>query len=242
MKNLDETLHNTATDDCDGNSYLYIWETLAPKSVGHVALQVGGCEPKIDEKKKGDYISIHPGLVPSVGPLVAWPMPAALSATLHEDMEIEANYQKSVLDPDDPSSVFQGHHAQPKTLAPDYIFKISNLNTSAMSMFMQNVKKEVDTGQTTYQLFPKLNGLRFFRDIPHALTYDPIDFRHAPSLRPSNEEYGAHTYNCATLVTRILQEGGLEIKQENTPWGQSPNGLAEKLIKQDIEYTTPSMK
>ncbi|MGV3739957.1 MAG: hypothetical protein ACO1N3_01525 [Gammaproteobacteria bacterium] len=241
MKNLDET-PNTVTDGCDGNSYLYIWKTLAPKSVGHVAIQVGGCEPKVDANKKGNYISIHPGLVPSMGPLVVCPMPAALSVTLCEDMEIEASYQKSTLDPDDPSSVFQGHHVQPKTLAPDYIFKFSNLNTSAMRMFIHNVKKEVETGQSTYQLFPKMNALRFFKDIPHALTYDPIDFKNAPSLLPSKQDYGANTYNCATLVTRILQEGGMNIKQENTPWGQSPNSLAEQLLEQDIEYTRPSFK
>lgn len=208
-----------------GNTYVYIWKTLAPKSVGHVAVEVGGAG-----EEGGHYMSIHPGLLPAVGPTTVWPMPAVLSSTLAEDMEIEATYQQLAPDPDEPATLVRTPYLA-GGLPPDHIFKFAHLDTQAMRTFMQTVRDEVPVGQTTYQLFPKVNAYGFFKDISHCLTYNPIDARHSPSRQPSKQGYGANPYNCATLVSRILKEGGMSIQESNTPWGQSPNGLAEQLSK-----------
>lgn len=208
------------------NTYVYIWKTLAPHSVGHVAVQVGGQPAQED----GDYISIHPGLLPSVGPTAVLPMPAALSQTLHEDKIIEANYRQPAPDPDEPFTLTRAADL-PDGLPPDYTLQFSDLNTQAMQSFMHQIRNGVPTAQTAYQLFPKINALGFFKDISHCLTYDPIDARHAPSRQPDPSGYGEHTYNCATLVTRILQKGGLPVTESATPWGQSPDSLAEQLLK-----------
>ncbi len=96
---------------------------------------------------------------------------------------------------------------------------------------MQTVREEVPTGQTAYQLFPKVIVYGFFKDISYCLTYDPIDARHEPSRQSSKQGYGANPYNRATLMSRILKECGMSVQESNTPWGRSPNGLAEQLSK-----------
>jgi hypothetical protein len=208
--------------DCPGNTWVYIWKMTA-QTVGHTAIQVGGCKPKLNQDDSGDYVSIHPNMIPSVGPTVILPLPAGLASTLSEDMAVEAgsqNYDMLVelggIPPDN----------QPTSCLPDYTFKIANLKTDAMRNMIAATRQEVETGKTTYQLLPKVNALQFFKESSQFISYNPVDITSSPK-RPDTY----NRYNCATLVSAMLKTGGVPIRQSAMPWGQTPNDLIEQLSK-----------
>lgn len=216
--------NRTQSKRCSGNTYVHIWKLMAPKTVGHVAIEVGSCKPG---DPHGEYISIHPGMIPAIGPTTVLPLPAKLANHLTEDMAMEAASQKADLSADDlPTSL-----SHPVTsLPPDYTFQIPNLNTDAMRAVINRTREEVVTGQTTYQLLPKVKATRFFFELPQYLNYNPVDI--IPSRQLSSMHfYGQHNYNCATLVKDILQVGGLPLNETNTPWGSTPNDVAMQISK-----------
>ena len=229
-KNLDKT--EASSCECQGNTWVYIWKMTA-KKVGHTAIQVGGCKPKFDETdNNGEYISIHPNMVPSIGPTVIFPLPAGLASTLSEDMTAEAGSQNNamlgeltgIMEPFPPQHI-------PSSCLPDYTFNIPHLKTNDMRKLITLTRDEVKTGATTYQLLPKINTLGFFKDIPEYINYNPVDIAKKPKQSPTSGYYGYNRYNCVTLVSTILATGGMPIQQSNMPWGQTPNDLIEQLSK-----------
>lgn len=219
------------SSSCDYNTWVYIWK-MTGQSVGHAAIQVGGCSPKINPNDtSSDYASIHPHVIPSVGPTAILPLPAELAQTLTEDMGLEGGTKHNIIDELDGivMPVFKDKSTSYK--APSDIFKINTLDTKAMRKMIQKTREETQLAETTYQLFPNVNTLKFFKEIPQHITYNPIDSANPPIASETNNSYGKHKYNCATLVGKILNEGGLPIKHSNTPWGQTPDNLAEQLKK-----------
>ncbi|MDP3705539.1 MAG: hypothetical protein Q8R24_06475 [Legionellaceae bacterium] len=226
MKNKESNKENpTKIDtlpicDCPGNTWVYVWKMTAQK-VGHTAIQVGGCKPKLEQDDHGEYISIHPNMIPSIGPTVILPLPAGLAGTLSHDMAAEAGSQNN--DMLGELTGIPSEHS-PTSCPPDYTFNIPNLKTDVMRNMIAATRDEVKTGQTTYQLLPKVNTLQFFKEIPQFISYNPVDIGSTPKPPQGNNRY-----NCATLVSSILKEGGMPIRQSIMPWGQTPNDLAEQL-------------
>ena len=213
--------------DCPESTWVYIWSMTAEK-VGHAAIQVGGCEPKRqDQDNKGEYMSIHPRSIPAIGPTIIFPLPAALSTTLTDDMASEAASLRNDETLEMPTA-FRPRHL-PTSLPPDYTFKVPNLRVDAMRTLMKTTKEEVETGQTTYQLLPKVNTLTFFKELPQYINYNSIDIINPPRQSHKGHTYGDKKYNCATLVSSILVAGGLPIQQSSMPWGQTPDSLANQL-------------
>eukprot|EP01038_Epipyxis_sp_PR26KG_P006182 gene6182-8516_t len=217
---------------CPENTWVYVWK-MTPEKVGHTAIQVGGCQPKTENKNHGEYISIHPKLFPSIGPTTLLPLPAGVAYTLSEDMaaEAEANassYLNSTGDPSNPPLFTRNETEIPKLMAPDCTFKVKNLNTSAMLKLIIKTRDEVQTGQTSYQLFPKINTYKLFMEIPRFVSYNPIDVTYPSQTKHDNQLYGATRQNCATLVSDILSAGGIVVKQQSfVPWGKTPNDVAD---------------
>ena len=208
---------------------VYIWNTTR-NAVGHAAIEVVACATADGSDAASKYVSIHPGGIPSVGPTVVFPLPAALSRTLHEDKMIEANYHKpQVPDANDPGVPFRTNEIV-DALSPDRILHIEHLDTKAMLSEIDSIVSKVDSGEVQYQLFPKVNTLRFFKEIPHYITYNPVD---SAILRDSKPQATASkepvVYNCATLVAHLLQKGGMPMNVSKKPWGLSPNELSETI-------------
>lgn len=220
---------SSTSGDCPQNTWVYIWK-MTPDKVGHAAMQVGGCEPKKEKHNPGEYISIHPKLIPSIGPTTLLPLPAGLNDTLTEDMLTEASAPDFIGNSDSPVSF---RPEVKDSVAPDYTFKIPGLNTQAMLAAVETTREEVQTGETAYQLFPKINTLKFFKEIPHYLNYNPVDIKDCLKNKQKTKLYGDNRRNCVTLVDDILNAGGMPAMQSNAPWGQTPNGLAEQLLKND---------
>lgn len=215
----------TPTDDSPCGTYVYIWKTTA-KKVGHVAINVVDCTGSKPQQK---YSSLHPSLIPAIGPTIVLPLPAKLSTSLQQDMEIEASYAKPTVPPQDEPSLPYRINSSTQQLPPDHTFHIPRLDTRAMLSFMDKEQSKVESGETSYQLFPKVNAIGFFKDITKYLSYNPVDIGDISRDRTSTKPPRA--YNCATYVNRILNEGGLPVRESKTPWGQSPNDLAEQLFK-----------
>ncbi|MDA9272190.1 hypothetical protein N9Q05_02285 [bacterium] len=224
-ENTSKEQQSGSSCDCPGNTWVYIWKMTAQK-VGHAAIQVGGCTAKRDEHDNhGEYISIHPNMIPSIGPTVILPLPAGLANTLTHDMAAEAAalHQNSLED-------LTGIAAPlPTSLPPDYTFYIPNLKTDAMRELITITRAEVTTGQTAYQLLPEINTLAFFKEAPQYLNYNPVDIA-KPSHQPhQSSSYGDKKYNCVTLVSTILVAGGMPLQPSKMPWGETPNSLGKQL-------------
>jgi hypothetical protein len=204
-------------------TYVYFWN-MTPDGVGHAAIQVDGSKPKMKEEDEGTYISIHPHIIPSVGPTTVLPLPACLATNLLEDMENEAAAShKPILD--DSSGIFP---FDSKPLAPNKTFVIEGLDTEAMLERINKTKEGVQSDTVNYQLLPKVNFLRFFRESPYFIAQDPVDME--MHRRSSQKVEETQVYNCSTLVSDILNSGGLDIKQsKRMPWGITPNGLADQI-------------
>ncbi|MBA2709708.1 MAG: hypothetical protein H0U57_03840 [Tatlockia sp.] len=209
-------------------TYVYFWN-LTPDGVGHAAIQVEGQKPKMNKEDEGTYISIHPYMFPSVGLTTVLPLPASLATTLLEDMESEASAKHKPIH-EDSVEIF---HTYPKPLAPDRTFEIDGLDTEAMMKTINNTKEGVDSYKINYQLLPKINLLRFFRESPSYIAQDPVDMD--MHRQCSRKEEDTKVYNCSTLVSDILKSGGFDIKQsKRMPWGITPNGLADQI---EVELT-----
>ena len=161
---------------------------------------------------------------------VVLPLPAALSRTLDEDKRIEANYHKPQLpDGNEPPAPF-GVIKTADALDPDKMFHLKHLNTQAMSSEIGTIVSKVDSGELAYQLFPKVNAVRFFKEIPRYITYNPVDIETtAQKHEQRNTSAEPNVFNCATLVGHLLKIGGMSIKESNTPWGLSPSELSAQL-------------
>ncbi|MBN9226351.1 MULTISPECIES: hypothetical protein [Legionella] len=212
--------------DTPKNTWVFIWDMTAEK-VGHAAIQTGGSRPKKKAKDPGLYISIHPYGVPSTGLTSILPLPAHLATNLSEDMEtLGASENTGAFDMDQPL-VKPNHDAKP--LPPDHIYHFKNLNTHMMSQHIQEIQKKVETGEVGYQLFPNVNLLGFFRDSSAFVSQDPIDVemhRRASKKRTNSNQ----VYNCTTLVSDVLNQGGLPISRSLIkPWGITPNGLSSEI-------------
>ena len=260
---VSSTLLDSALSLC--GAYVYIWKTTTEK-VGHVAIEVIDCEslPTDSSKQTGKmknilkydnnrkvkekaYMSIHPGVIPSVGPTSILPVPASLSTSLSQDMEIEAEYEnrtnisqeEPMIAISPPSSLSS---ASVKLLSPDFTFHVSDkiIDTNRMISFMKQEKDNVQNGRTAYQLFPKVDMMSIARDAPKCIGGDSAALIRKEATYRNKDDTGNTTpsvymprvYNCATLVTSILHAGGLKsIKnQAATPWGQSPNNVANQLF------------
>ncbi len=207
-------------------TFVYFWKTT-PDGVGHAAIQVNGSKPKMTEDDEGTYISIHPSLIPSIGPTIVLPLPASLATHLSADMESEGAHTQNLI-PEESVSIFPPY---PMPLAPDRTFIVEGLDTKAMLERINQTREGVDSGKINYQLLPKVNFMKFFRELSFYIAQDPVDIEmHRQSTRKEKE---SQVYNCSTLVSDILNSGGLPIKQaKGVPWGITPNGLADEIEAQ----------
>jgi hypothetical protein len=226
----------------ESTTRVFVWSTTA-RDVGHVAIQVGGNQPKMNENEAGEYISIHPDKFPSFGPTSVIPLPAQVANTLTEDMFIAAaSKDKQVID--DPNNLPRIEVSNQKitSLPPDLIYEIKGLDTKKMQTNIQKLKEEVKSGKTVYQLLPKVNIIKlisnFLEDGSSFIGQDPVDVELARRKHDAHPtEPGLNVYNCATLVADILAAGGKLIEPSRTPWGLTPNGVADQ-VSQDGQRTT----
>ncbi|MDX2346514.1 MAG: hypothetical protein QNK11_06570, partial [Legionella sp.] len=166
--------------------------------------------------------------IPSIGPTIVLPLPAGLATTLTEDMESEAAAQNNCMDDIEKELILDKHAST--SLSPDYVFKISNLDTQAMRAHIKQIQADVETGQTAYQLVPAINAIRFFREIPLYLTYDPLDIGNPEHIKRSLQT-DQNVYNCATLVDDILDVGGMPSRKPSF-WASeptTPNTISERV-------------
>lgn len=234
--NLNATAPSKESEPSDPpkDTWVFIWNMTAEK-VGHAAIQTGGSQPKKKDGDPGFYASIHPYGVPSTGLTSILPLPAHLATNLSEDMEtLGASENTGAFDMDQPLAK-PNHDAKP--LPPDHIYHFKNLNTPMMSQHIQEIQKKVETGEVGYQLFPNVNLLGFFRDSSAFVSQDPIDVemhRRASKKRTNSNQ----VYNCTTLVSEVLNQGGLSISRSLIkPWGITPNGLSSE-IKESEEISS----
>ncbi|MBX3709842.1 MAG: hypothetical protein KIT56_05310 [Gammaproteobacteria bacterium] len=216
------------------NTWVYIWN-MTSQNVGHAAIQVGGDSSKMMDEQPGEYVSIHPKNIPAMGPTIILPLPAKLATTLSADMEsIAASRHGSNLDTMDYIPISSNPDKSPTSLSPDKIFKIEGLDTEAMEKHINTIKNKVESGESAYQLLPKVNTVGFvdgfLRDSAAFIGQDPVDVEiHRRSLSNHAPTKRIHVDNCATLVSDILNRGNMHIDQSKTPWGLTPNGLADQL-------------
>ncbi|MDX1838651.1 hypothetical protein DIZ81_12430 [Legionella taurinensis] len=208
------------------NSYVYIWlKTL--NGPGHAAIQIGGSEPKLNAGDEGDYGSIHPQNLPSMGPLAVLPLKADMAESLTQDMLLEASAdQKMVTNDMDTPPFFTQEERMPKQ--PDLTFEIDHLDTNAMHQRLQQLKADIAEGRMRYQLLPRVDVARFFQDTPHFIAYDPIDIHLQMVKQRQLPAPPSKVTNCSTLVADVLNAGGASI-QTNKPWGITPDSLADAL-------------
>ncbi|QMT60304.1 hypothetical protein [Legionella sp. PC997] len=209
------------------DTWVFIWNMTADK-VGHAAVQIGGSKPKMNDEDPGEYASIHPGEIPSTGLTSILPLPAQLATNLSQDMETLGASENaiSITDIGEPIKV---KSSEAKPLAPDHVYHFKDLDTSAMSKHLKQSHKKVDTGEMGYQLFPNVNLVGFFKDSSSFIAQDPVDIE--MRRRVSDKQVNNHeVHNCTSLVSEILNKGGLPIKQSKVkPWVITPNGLSEEL-------------
>lgn len=228
---LDNTIttNKETSEESHGSTWVYIWN-MTQNGPGHAAIQVGGSKPKMNSDDSGDYISIHPDL-PAIGITSVLPLPGELAKTLKEDMEIEgsAKTKDRINDFGSMQEILQKNSADP--LLPSQTIKIENLDTNAMRAYINKTKDEVETGKLSYQLFPKINLLGLFKDIPVFISQDPIDIEMNRRFSSNHDEDTSQVKNCTTLVSDILRSGGQEIPESKMPWGITPDGLADVIRK-----------
>jgi hypothetical protein len=207
-------------------TWVFIWRMNGGKNAdpGHAAIQIGGSRPKMNPDDEGDYASIHPKNIPSFGPMSLFPLPGALAGTLVEDMESQRASQDKdcFLDPDTVPMASE-HPSTP--LAPDDVYLIPNLDTSAMKARMHNMRQSVAAGKTRYQLFPNLSLFGLLSHIPTEDTFN-TEVRGIPVM-PQRVSVN----NCTTFVKDLLSSGGAHIKESSMPWGITPDGLATEVAK-----------
>ncbi len=210
------------------HTWVFIWK-MTVKSPGHAAVQIGGSKPKMKAGDPGEYGSLHPDKIPSMGLTSVLLLSAHLASNLTEDMESlgEAKSTTNINDMDflPQSTTYQSS----KPLTPDEIHHFKNLDNIKMSKKMDKVRKEVSSGVMSYQLFPNVNLLNFFKDSASFIAQDPIDIemsRRAKKNAPNNSS----AHNCTSLVSDILKEGGLDINNSKyLPWSITPDGLSDEL-------------
>lgn len=198
------------------DTWVYVWN-LTAKGVGHTAIQVGD-----------SYMSIHPNYIPAVGPTVVFPLPATLTHHITEDMASEAvASKKDNIDENGLARTFAPDVA-PNLKAPDRTFKVSGLDTDAMRRAMSRIEAHVESGEASYQLIPRVNGLGFFRELPGYLAQDPVDIE--LTRKRVSQDTPPEVYNCATLVSHLLQEGGMPpVHSSGLLWSPTPNDIASHL-------------
>ncbi|MCL9683350.1 hypothetical protein [Legionella maioricensis] len=211
----------------DKDTWVFIWSMTAD-NVGHVAVQIGGAQPKMKEEDPGEYASIHPDKIPSMGLTSVLPLPAHIATNLSEDMENLGGEKNTVfIDMDGPRNVKP--HKDSGPLQPDRVYHFKNLDTPAMREHIHKTHEKVKTGEVSYQLFPNVNLIKFFKDSSAFIAQDPVDIEMHRKISEKKEST-EQAYNCTTLVSDILNKGGLPIKHSKTkPWGITPNGLADEI-------------
>jgi len=214
-------------NESKSKTWVYIWN-MTSQGVGHAAIQIEGDSQKMTEDQPGEYVSIHPKNIPAIGPTIILPLPAELSTTLSADMESEAASKHGI-------SLEMNYTSFPieESLRPDQTFEIEGLDTQAMKNHIREAKNKVKSKEIAYQLLPKVNFLgfagNFFQNGAAFISHDPIDIELHRRSSKEKQSVQQHTNNCATFVSDILNIGGMHISQSKTPWGLTPNGLADQL-------------
>jgi len=242
LKSVFQTLKNTATTstltsqsvpqedlssaDPQNNTWVYIWNMTSNK-VGHAAVQIGGSSPKITGDEPGEYISLHPDSIPSTGLTSVLPLPAHLAGTLSEDMEIIASSRNTTNISADKPLVTEQESAPP--VRPDQVLKIKGLDANAMRDYIRKTQAKVETGEESYQLFPNINLVGFINDSATFINQDPIDVWIHQKLSKKYQQADDQVDNCTSLVSKILNVGGLHINPSKMPWSITPNGLADEI-------------
>ncbi|MCW8400354.1 hypothetical protein OQJ26_16355 [Legionella sp. PATHC038] len=220
------------------DTWVFIWNMTASK-VGHAAIQVGGSKPKMKDEDPGEYASIHPDSIPSTGFTSVIPLPAHIATNLSDDMETLGTSNNTSLDTDRPIQVKPIEDTKP--LAPDHVYHFENLNTSVMSEHIKKTQDKVKTGKVGYQLLPNVNLVGFFKDSSAFVNQDPIDvelYRRKITQKQNDNQ----VYNCTTLVSDILNKGGLPVRRSTAkPWGITPNGLSSEISESAENNQGPSI-
>lgn len=216
----------TSADVEKEDTWVYFWKTTARNGVGHAAIQVGGDQPKMKPEDPGEYISIHPDVIPAIGPTIFLPLPAHLATTLAEDMETQAASRTQLISDFDSSPLPLQNLL---SIPPDQTIRIKNLDTKAMLAHIEQTRKQVEEGQTTYQLVPKVNMLGFFQDAPYFISQDPLDVLMNKRFLSGHKKTTNQAMHCSMLVSEILTSGGAHIAPSKMPWGITPNNLAEQI-------------
>ena len=205
---------------------VFIWN-LTSEKVGHTSIQVS------DSSSSGDslYMSIHPGALPAIGPTTVLPLPASMSRSLQDDMITEALAEKTL----------EGV-SKMDMKAPDKVYKIHGLNINNMKNKMNEVEEGVHCGDTSYQLLPRVNALRFFKELPGYIAQDPVDIHLMnQNIERNKKNDEGNVYNCATFVEKVLTCGGIPAIRANQltyPWDPTPNGIAEHLEQNGHKSST----
>lgn len=219
-------IKETKSTEPPKNTWVFIWDMTANK-VGHAAIQVGGSKPKMKDEDPGEYASIHPDTIPSTGLTAVLPLPAHIATNLSDDMETLGTSNNTNLDTDRPVLVNPSQDAKP--LPPDHVYQYKNLNTPVMSEHIKKTEEKVKAGEVGYQLLPNINLVKFFKDSSAFVNQDPIDVE-LYRRRVMQETTNNPVYNCTTLVSEILNKGGLPVSHSSVkPWGITPNGLSSEL-------------
>lgn len=193
------------------DTQVYIWKTSAETAnIGHAAIKVGA-----------DYLSIWPEKTPSFGPFTILPLKAKLAKTLEKDMETEGKHLSNLSDENGLPRVLPSDQT---SAPPDFIYHIDDLNTEKMNEKIMEIKKEVATGQRRYQLFPAINVFRLFTESATYLNYNEVDIQKQRENARKREDF-YKVNNCTTLVSEVLNAGGLFIKPTKSPMELTPNEL-----------------
>lgn len=217
-------------------TWVAVWN-LTSEKVGHVAVQVGGDKLKENEDEPGEYFSLHPSVIPAIGPTIVLPLPATSATTLTEDMQLEGSKNTLPIDSDSNSTLTVIDPVQNATTPPDKILRIEGLDHQAMLACIEQMRKNTEEGTQTYLLLSKVDtlelGLRLINDAPYFVNQDPIDVMIADrNGLLSNQKSKSYTAdNCATAAAKIINSGGgsCPINVSNAPWGITPNELARQV-------------
>ncbi|RDI46891.1 hypothetical protein [Aquicella lusitana] len=225
------------TEAKDKIVWVFIWK-MQVDSVGHAAIQIGGDQPKYTENDPGNYMSIWPKWLPSIGPTKIFPLKSVFANKLTEDQEAQ--------------SVRHQTSAQFEVLAqdiiykqaPDFVYKLKDLDVDAMQKEAQKIKEGVKQHKVCYQLFPNISLYAWTRNLsPHSvgiIAENPFSGSVNKQLSKKISKIDRslpEIYNCTSLVKHFVEIGGgiFSRPRFRTPWEITPDKLASELEKMNAE-------
>ncbi|TAL59501.1 MAG: hypothetical protein EPN84_11060 [Legionella sp.] len=187
-KRLIDKPHATTSQEenlIEGNKVtVYVWKTNLI-SLGHVSVKIHGVDGKPDT-----YTSIWPKLTPAGGPTAIVPLIATTATKLEQDCMQEA------VRPTTDSSDLNEALIELEPKEPDLVFELDGLDTQKMEAELTQIKKELETGETRYQLLPGVPTTQLANLVLSVGSITPMGVK--------------RVYNCVSLTQHLLTVGGMK--------------------------------